>query len=210
MDPETFGFYLGDDFRNMFIQHLLLDSGTCSRQSQAQFHTFSVKVEFALRSSRQRFTVALAAWYVLHFNNSPGYGFLVSSRPVAVGEVARWCARYLSIGEKTHFWMCQTRCSCLASFSAPKVVRWCRPSSTTSSRGSEEIASKFHLDRDDTLATLSLEETSRWKRDALGRDLLGDHGPANNGGKGGRFDKCTPKVGNVVVSGWREVEVGGG
>ena len=40
-DPETFGFLLGDNIRKMFVQHLRLDSGTCSRQTQAEFHTFS-------------------------------------------------------------------------------------------------------------------------------------------------------------------------
>ena len=46
-----------------------------------------MKVDFALRSSRWRFTVALAARYVWFFS-SLGYGFLASSRLVAAGEDA--------------------------------------------------------------------------------------------------------------------------
>ena len=87
-----------------------------------------------------------------------------------------------------------------------------------------EIASNFHLDRDDTMATLfALSVTSLWKcffrrckvmrgntAADVGHDYLGVHGPAIRGGKEGRFPTCTPKVGEVVVSGWREVEVGRG
>ena len=51
------------------------------------FTHFHREGDFALRSSRQGFTIALAAWYVLYFG-SLGYGFPASSRLVAAGEVA--------------------------------------------------------------------------------------------------------------------------
>ena len=101
----------------------------------------------------------------------------------------------------------------------------CKSSSTTSSRGSmwRRSLPSFTWTETDGDSFLSLEVTSRWKR------FFGRCSSVRGklpliwvmiswilwtgelyGGKGGSSDTCTPKVGKVVVSGWREVEVGGG
>ena len=76
-----------DSIREMTLGNCLISISGSQWYLLASAHIFHVKVDFALRSSRQLFTIALAAWHVLYFS-SLGYGFPTSSRPVEAGEVA--------------------------------------------------------------------------------------------------------------------------
>ena len=106
--------------------------------SGAEFHSFFyVKVDFALRSSRQRFAVALAASCVLYFC-SLGYGFPASLlRQVRLAVVCTVSFDW----EETHFrivWSSAARQAC--RFAVHWVLKVVRTTARCHFRGAGRIA----------------------------------------------------------------------